>query len=119
MYKPILVVLLLIVNIPAHALRCDGKLIQEGDEQYRVIKLCGKPDYMQRRSEFRTRSVALTHRSLLDIKREYALRGDSYEETEEILIEEWIYDFGRSRFSQKIHFENGEVVEIERLGYGG
>ena len=116
MLKVYLLLVTLVIASSAQALRCDGKLIAEGDHQYRVAKLCGPPAFSSTRSEFRTRSL---HQAQGRIELEqYNQHGIHYEQGEEILIEEWIYDFGRNRLNQKIYFENSQVITIESLGYG-
>jgi hypothetical protein len=35
-----------------------------------------------------------------------------------IAIDEWLYNFGSTRFMQFLHFENGQLKSIKDLGYG-
>jgi uncharacterized protein YvpB len=36
----------------------------------------------------------------------------------EVPVEIWIYNLGPSKLMQRLRFEDGELIEIESLGYG-
>lgn len=36
----------------------------------------------------------------------------------DVIIEEWIYNFGSSRIQQSLRFENGKLMDIRNLGRG-
>lgn len=91
---------------PAHAFRCGRQLVQVGDHKLDVIDKCGDPD---------------------SISEHYALKGTRLrhpygtlqeERFEEILIEEWVYNFGPRRFKQFLRFEDGVLTKIRDIGYG-
>lgn len=47
MYK-FIIILLLAISFNSHALRCNKKLIQEGDYVYKMLRLCGQPAAVQK-----------------------------------------------------------------------
>lgn len=99
-------VLICLAASPAYALRCGTYVIRVGDYKFDVLEKCGRPDYTDRR--YAVAGVRLHHpKRTLDI-----------EEFEEVLVEEWIYNFGPRRFKQYLLFENGVLKEIRDLGYG-
>ncbi|MGR9101323.1 MAG: DUF2845 domain-containing protein [Gammaproteobacteria bacterium] len=91
---------------PAHALRCQGKVVDIGDYKVEVLQKCGEPAWTERR--YGTEGSRLHHPGrTLDI--------DQYEE---IVIDEWTYNFGPRRFMRLLMFENGVLKEIIKLDYG-
>lgn len=108
--NPIKLALLLFLCIAetaeASSLRCGRNLVQTGDHKLDVLQKCGDPDYADQRlgvagSRFRY------PRGTLEI--------DQYEQ---IVIDEWIYNFGPTQFKQYLRFENGILIEIRDLDYG-
>lgn len=90
----------------AFALRCGHKLVQIGDYKSEVLEKCGEPDSVDERRAIR--GTRLRH--------PYgALEIDQFEE---VLIEEWLYNFGPRKFQQLLEFENGELKKIRNLSYG-
>jgi hypothetical protein len=86
--------------------RCGSALIYEGDEQARVLAKCGEPNDIHR-------SVAWRPSGIWRYGRFYA--SDS---GREVPVEVWIYNRGPNQFVRRLKFEDGELVEIETLGYG-
>ena len=94
---------------PSWAFYCGRNVIQEGDYKLQVLQRCGQPDYSDSRMEYRSsvwRGSGIQQPGLDFIRQE------------PVLIEEWTYDFGRHRFMQFLHFENGRLIYINTLGYG-
>nr|WP_305888616.1 DUF2845 domain-containing protein [Methylomonas sp. SURF-2] len=90
----------------ALAFRCGRELVQVGDHKLDVLEKCGEPEWTERR--YGTRGSRLRH--------PYgALELNQYEE---VVIDEWIYNFGRRKFKQFLQFENGVLKKIENLDYG-
>lgn len=90
----------------ALALRCGRKLIQIGDYKSEVLDKCGEPDSIEERRAIR--GTRLRH--------PYgALELDRFDE---VLIEEWVYNFGPRKFQQLLEFEDGELKKIRNLDYG-
>lgn len=90
----------------ASAIRCGRQLVQIGAHKTEVLQKCGEPEYADERLGLR--AIRLRHpRGTLEI--------DQYEQ---VVIEEWIYNFGRRRFKQLLRFENGILKEENDLDYG-
>lgn len=109
----LLVPVLVAVSDPAFALRCGSKLVREGDPKAKILKICGEPDAVQRRSVLRAGIPPrlgrdYTEGDLLIPDRSYV----------EVIVEEWTYNFGPRRLMRIVRFENGLVREVEQLGYG-
>ena len=89
-------------------LRCGTKLANLGDSTSRVSHICGEPEYKQRRSVYRTLGGQVSRAS-----------NSAYRETTiEIVIDEWLYNFGPNRLKQTVIFENGRLESVEKEGYG-
>lgn len=95
-------------------LRCDNKLVHEGDSRYEVKSLCGEPDDVQHRTEARRVQRA--------VERPCARGPGScvvvVDHAVEIAVEEWVYDFGPRRFMQYLTFEGGQLVAVRSGSYG-
>lgn len=101
------------------ALRCGHELVSIGDHKAEVLEKCGEPDYFdshwERRGNINHADVGNTipygygrHRAYNNFN-----YGQAYYEEEEVLIEEWTYDFGRRRFYQHLRFENGRLKSVQ------
>ena len=90
-------------------LRCGTKLVSLGDTQYDVQATCGVPDSRQQRTEVRT----VRRQVRVPCADRRAWCSATVEDTVEVPIEEWIYDFGRQRFLQHLLFEQGRLVHVE------
>lgn len=98
-------VLCLAVCIEANALRCGTRLISEGDHVSRLLHYCGEPYTVETRTAQRG---AVANVGGVVFPGFY----------EEIVIEQWTYNFGPRRLMRQVRVENGFVAEIRRLGYG-
>ena len=125
---PILLIIILIVSLTdAHAtsLRCGVRLITEGDFKARVLAECGEPDHVEVWEEERVYGFS-RHPSLYGIYDDYDhMRPDDdnrygrpYRIKKLVIIEEWTYNHGRSRFMDHLRLENGIVVDITSGDYG-
>lgn len=47
MKAPYLIILILMLAVPAHALRCGNELVNEGDSKAQVLIRCGDPEYKE------------------------------------------------------------------------
>ncbi|HEX6994820.1 MAG TPA: DUF2845 domain-containing protein [Gammaproteobacteria bacterium] len=90
----------------ADALRCGSHVISRGDHAVKVLRYCGEPIAIQSR---------LLHRRV-------SAFGSFFHPglglLEEVLIEEWTYNFGPARLMRQVQLENGFVREVRELGYG-
>jgi hypothetical protein len=111
----ILAVSCFLLSTNAAAARCGTQLINKGDSQAKILKYCGKPA---------TKSFyhAMRHGS-------YPKRGEDGEWVEneknyrfygrtEVLVEDWVYNFGPNKFMRKVRFTNGIVESVETLERG-
>ncbi|WP_031434719.1 DUF2845 domain-containing protein [Methylomarinum vadi] len=102
----LLLFLLCMANASSAAMRCGRMLVDIGDHQIDVLHKCGYPAMMDRRTRIVGEEFHHPRRTL------------DLEKQEEIVIDEWIYNFGPRYFMQSLIFENGILKEIRRLGYG-
>ncbi len=112
--------LLALLAGPAEALRCGNKLIVDGDPKGKVADLCGKPTHTEARSIIRSGIP----RPDVDIDGD---RGESVSDRElaihtrshvEVVVDVWLYNFGKSRLMREIVFRDNRVVEVNVLGRG-
>lgn len=89
----------------AAALRCEHKLITEGDRRIKLERFCGEPASV--RSHYAPRLLVDRYGQLL---------LPTFRT--EVLVEEWTYNFGPHRLMHVVRLENGVVTDIEALGYG-
>ncbi len=93
---------------PAHALRCNGRLVTLGDHQVEVLDRCGEPAYVSNRSVY-------PYEVLRDDYRAHSAGRLVRIAYLPILVEEWVYDLGSSRFRQLLLFRDGRLVAIESI----
>jgi hypothetical protein len=92
-------------------MRCGSRLVSEGDSTYRVRQLCGDPVSAVRRVEYRSIRVP--------IARHPSGQGFAYgERTVEVVIDEWIYDFGPQKLVRHLTFEQDRLVNTTTGRYG-
>lgn len=96
--------LLLAASYPAHAFRCGARIITRGDHADKILRFCGEPASVEAR---------LSHRGYVSRQGRF-LPGLS----EEVVIEEWTYNFGPHQLIRVVRLENGFVADIKYLGYG-
>jgi hypothetical protein len=115
----------LLASPAALALRCGSDVIDEGMRKVEVENKCGPPASKDSRIEYRTvrkqRSIREDYNGYNDL---YELRhrrdrhSEEEVETVQVVIEEWVYNFGATRFMQLLIFEDGRLKEIKDMGYG-
>jgi len=97
-------------------MRCGGRLVSDGDSFFDVRRICGDPDAVFQRIEYRT----LRRRSPgACLERGFDPRCDERERTIEVVIDEWIYDLGPNKFIRYLTFEQGRLRDIQTGRYGG
>ncbi len=104
---PAVAAVLLLISSPAYAFRCGSKLVVEGDTRAQVRNKCGEPVEVTHKSILRA-PVYWFHGRLIEISSELV----------EVPVEIWLYNLGPNKFMQRLRFEDGELIEIESLGYG-
>lgn len=99
-------VLVLLATSDVWAMRCGHRLVQVGDYKSEVLDKCGEPDAVEQRRAIRGSRLRHPYGAL------------EIDQFEEVLIEEWTYNFGRRKFQKLLEFEDGELKKIRDLGYG-
>jgi len=100
----------------ADSLSCDGRIVSTGDSRYDVRSVCGEPDDASQRVEYRTVRGRISGPC---VREGGKLRcGQTREEAVEVVIDEWVYDFGKNRFIEYLTFEQGKLVSVRDGGYG-
>ncbi|MGR9045431.1 MAG: DUF2845 domain-containing protein [Gammaproteobacteria bacterium] len=96
----------LALTAEASSFRCGRKLVQTGDHKLDVLQKCGEPDYAEQRM------------GLSGSRFRYPRGTWEFDQYEQVVIDEWIYNFGPSQFKQFLLFENSILQEIRDLDYG-
>lgn len=100
----------------ADSLSCNYRIVSSGDSRHEVRSICGEPDDATQRVEYRTLRGRVVGPCSRDGKR---VRCSQTQETVvEVVIDEWVYDFGRNRFIQYVTFEQGRLVSVRSGSYG-
>ena len=113
----LLLLVLVFAAEPAHAFRCKSKIVKDGMHEQQVIAACGEPTTR--------RTLGYTVRSLSYGWREVPAGGferrrfPGYAQlSEEVIVTEYIYNFGPRKLMRRLVFEGGVLVSIETIGYG-
>ena len=109
--------LLLMFAEPAHAFRCGSKLVKDGMHEAQVVGVCGQPATR--------RNIGTTVRSYDYRQHRQSSPGWSSSRNggygylaEEVIITEYVYNFGPRKLMRRLIFEGGVLVTIETIGYG-
>ena len=108
---------LLVMAAPAHAFRCGSKIVVKDMHEAQVRRACGAPTTM-RHLGTTVRGVFLPYDRVTvpGATRRYWPGYGSF--TEEVVITEYVYNFGPRKLMRRLLFEGGVLVSIETLGYG-
>lgn len=104
----------------ALAMRCGVSLVVEGQSKFDVLQRCGEPAYRDSRVEYRPVQPNLQIPRPLNSPDAYFPYNSNYPypATREVVIEEWVYNFGSTQLMPSLLFENGRLITIRTLGYG-
>jgi len=91
----------------ADAMRCGSRLVREGDPLSQVREFCGEPTDVQTKTILRRPYFERLGRRIY--------LGDTLEE---VPVEIWTYNFGPYKLQRRVRFIDGQVDDIETLGYG-
>lgn len=91
----------------ADGFRCGTRLVVDGTLRSQVRAWCGEPTDVAEKTILRPPLVWRHGRPY------YLGYG-----VVEVAVETWTYNLGPSKLMRRIRFEDGEVVDIETLGYG-
>ena len=113
----IILIIALLAAEPAAAFRCGSKLVMDGMHEVQVVAICGQPatrrnlGYALRGYDYRY------HGNPGSGWTEYRNPGYGYL-AQEIIITEYVYNFGPRKLMRRLLFEGGVLVTIETIGYG-
>lgn len=112
-----LLLLALLAASPAHAFRCGNKIVIENMHEQQVLNACGEPTAI-RHLGYALRNVDLVYRRgvLPGLSGGHGRNFEGY--TQEVVVTEYIYNFGPRKFMRRLVFEGGFLVSIETIGYG-
>ncbi|HYQ02797.1 MAG TPA: DUF2845 domain-containing protein [Polyangiaceae bacterium] len=107
-----------LLSTPARAdgMQCNDRLVTSGDTLYQVRSLCGEPDDARHHIEYRTVRVRRPGVCVQENGRRTC--ESEVEQTIEVVIDEWVYDFGKNRFLEFVYFEQGQLVRVTEGSYG-
>ena len=106
-----LLVTALLVADSAHAFRCKNKIVREDMHEQQVIAVCGQPTTR--------RNLGLALRGLTWRGNGSSRRYYGYSNlVEEVIVTEYVYNFGPRKLMRRLLFEGGVLVRIESIGYG-
>ncbi len=113
-----LLVVTMLMAQPAHAFRCKSKLVKDGMHELQVVAVCGKPT-TARHLGYTIQAYNIGWRNSypggLSTERTYPGYGNLLQQ---VIITEYIYNFGPRKLMRRLIFEGGLLVKIESLGYG-
>jgi len=102
---------------PAYAFRCKSKLVKDGMHEQQVLAICGQPT-TRRDLGYSVRSLSYGWRRVTGggiHQRSYPAYGHLQEE---VIVTEYVYNFGPRKLMRRLIFEGGVLVKIETIGYG-
>jgi hypothetical protein len=108
--------ILLLAADAALAFRCGSKIVRDGMHEQQVIAACGTPTSVRHLGHtvraydyrFRLRNPGHIY---------YRTPGVGHFATE-VVVTEFIYNFGPRKLMRRLIFEGSVLVEIESIGYG-
>jgi hypothetical protein len=107
----------LLAATPAEAFRCGSKLVIDGMHEQQVVAICGEPA-TRRHLGYAVRPYELRRRHELGSGWSRGYWRGPGGLSEEVIITEYVYNFGPRKLMQRLIFEGGILVEIEPIGYG-
>jgi len=102
---------------PAAAFYCGSKLVKDGMLETQVVAICGQP--------VSARNLGVVVRAYdYRITRHLGSGWTAYTRpgipgfAEEVVLTEYVYNFGPRKLMRRLLFEGGVLVSIETAGYG-
>lgn len=102
---------------PAQAFRCKSKIVRDGMHEQQVIAVCGQPT-TRRTLGYTVRSLDYGWRQVHAGGFERRRFPGYAQLSEEVIVTEYIYNFGPRKLMRRLLFEGGVLVTIETIGYG-
>lgn len=108
-------VILVCFSAPAFAFRCGNRIVTVDMHEAEVRRACGAPTTMRHIGRaLRDVDVgAERHQGGWTLRRHPGFRF-----TQEVIVTEYVYNFGPRKLMRRLVFEGGILVSIEKLGYG-
>ncbi len=111
------------ISQSAFALRCGPYVINEGMYRGEVYGKCGQATSVERHIETRSTGNIIQNQQFFGNQGNSFPNsgfgyGQNYTTQVDVVVEEWIYNFGPSRLQQYLRFENGKLIEIRNLSRG-
>jgi len=102
---------------PAYAFRCKSKLVKDGMHEQQVIAICGQPT-TRRDLGYAVRSLSFGWQRVPSggFHRSYYPAYSHLQQ--EVIVTEYVYNFGPRKLMRRLIFEGGVLVNIETIGYG-
>ena len=112
----VLIIVALLLSESAHAFRCGTKIVRDGMHEQQIIAICGQPTSVRylghtiRAFDYGSR---VGHGGLTY----YRSPGFGHLATE-VVVTEFVYNFGPRKLMRRLIFEGSVLVSIETIGYG-
>lgn len=108
---------LVLAAAPAHAFRCGNKIVTKDMHEAQVRLACGAPTTMRHLGRtIRGVNVPYEGQVLPGMtERHYPGYGLF---AQEVMVTEYVYNFGPRKLMRRLLFEGGVLVSIETIGYG-
>ena len=118
-----LLLLGLLMSQTVFALRCGPYVINEGMFKEEVYGKCGRATSMSSHIEKRSTGNIVQNQQYFGRQGNAFPNssfgyGQDYYVVVDVIVDEWIYNFGSSRIQQYLRFENGKLMEIRNLSRG-
>ena len=113
-----LLVFAMLASDPAYAFRCKSKIVKDGMHEQQVIAICGEPTAVRHIGyALRGYNIGWHNRypGGLNTGRTYPGYGNL---VQEVVVTEYVYNFGPRKLMRRLIFEGGLLVNIETIGYG-
>ena len=107
----------LLLAEPAAAFRCGSKLVIDGMHELEVLAICGEPT-AKRHLGYAIRSVDISSRRLTPPGWTISNPTGYASFTAEVMVTEYVYNFGPRKLMRRLVFEGGFLASIETLGRG-
>jgi hypothetical protein len=96
------------VALADHSFLCpdNTRRVRVGQHLMEVLRICGDPDFTSQRVEqrkYKYRTGRRCHCHHEEITEERVI---------EVLVDDWVYDFGRNRHARYLRFENNFLASI-------
>jgi hypothetical protein len=119
-----LLALALVLPLTANATYCNDRLVSTEDHIARVLALCGEPTSVTRYVVYQTYQYG--YGPIFAAPRDKPLRftGNGivtvqpWQQTVAVEVEEWFFNFGPNRLTQRMIFVNGYLKRIDIESYG-